>query len=128
MAILFKVGLPLPDIMSLAMQSMTNGVVANALTEVRDELIRGEGLSKPMSRRKIFLPLMVQMIGVGEETGRLDSTLNTVAESYEIDAEDRTKAAVGLIQPVLTIVIGGVILFIAVSLISAMYGIYGQIG
>ena len=69
---------------------------------------------------------MVQMVGVGEETGNLDNTLATVAGSYEAEADDRTSTAVGLIQPTMTIIMGLVIAFIALSLLQAMYSIYGQ--
>ena len=128
MALLFKVGLPLPDIMNLAVQATSNKVASEALAGVQRDLIRGDGLSKPMAKRRFFLPLMVQMISVGEETGNLDTTLNTVAETYEVEADDRTAAAVGMIQPMMTIGIGAVIGFIALSMVSAMYSLYGQIG
>jgi len=124
-SLLFHVGLPLPEILTLAIQGSGNRVIAEALTEVQRELIRGEGLSKPMSRRHVFLPLMVQMTNVGEETGNLDNTLTTVAESYEMEADDRTSAAVGMIQPVITIVIGIMVGFLAMTLVSAMYSVYG---
>jgi len=127
MSLLFRVGLPLPEIMALAIRGSSNKVMAKALTEAQQELIRGEGLSKPMAKRKLFLPLMVQMVGVGEETGNLDNTLTTVAESYEVEADDKTSSAVGLIQPALVIAIALVVGFIAVSLFSAMYAIYGQV-
>jgi type IV pilus assembly protein PilC len=81
-----------------------------------------------MAKRNLFLPLMVQMVGVGEETGNLDNTLATVANNFEIEAEDKTDSAVGLIQPAMTITIGIVVAFIALSLVSAMYSIYGQGG
>ncbi len=128
MALLFRVGLPLPEIMTLTIHGSNNKAMVEALTGVQQELIRGEGLSKPMARRKLFLPLMVQMVGVGEETGNLDNTLATVAESYEVEADDRSSSAVGLIQPAMTIIMALVVAFIAIALISAMYGIYGQIG
>jgi type IV pilus assembly protein PilC len=127
MALLFKVGLPLPEIMSMVIHGSSNKAMVEALTGVQQDLIRGQGLSKPMSKNRLFLPLMVQMVGVGEETGNLDNTLSTVAQSYEIEADDRTSAAVGLIQPVLIIGIAVVIGFVMVSLFSAMYSIYGQI-
>jgi type IV pilus assembly protein PilC len=81
-----------------------------------------------MAKREIFLPLMVQMVSVGEKTGNLGNTLTTVADSYEADADDKTMAAVGLLQPALTIAMAIVVGFIAVAMISAMYGIYGQLG
>ena len=126
-SLLFRVGLPLPEVMAMASQGTTNKVFSEALDDVRRELIRGQGLSKPMSQNPLFLPLMVQMANVGEGTGNLDQTLTTVAESYEMEASERTTAAVALIQPVMTVVIGLVVGFIAISLMSAMYSMYGQL-
>jgi type IV pilus assembly protein PilC len=126
-ALLFRVGLPLPEIMTQAIHGSNNKAMVKALTETQQELIRGEGLSKPMAKRELFLPLMVQMVGVGEETGNLDNTLTTVAQSYEVEADDRTSAAVGLLQPALVVIIALVVGFLAVSLFSAMYSIYGQV-
>ena len=126
-SLLFRVGLPLPEIMALAIHGTTNKAMGEALTEVQQELIRGEGLSRPMAKQDLFLPLMVQMASVGEETGNLDNTLATVAQSYEVEADDRTSAAIGLIQPAMTIFIGLLVAFIAIALMSAMYSIYGQV-
>ena len=126
-SLLFKVGLPLPEILAMATQGTNNKTMAEALNGVQQDLIRGEGLSKPMTRRSIFLPLMVQMVGVGEETGNLDNTMATVAQSYEVESDDRTEAAVGLIQPVITVVMGLLVAFVAIAMVSAMYGIYGQL-
>ena len=127
-ALLFKVGLPLPEILVMGVQGTNNKTMAEALNGVQQELIRGEGLSRPMAKRSIFLPLMVQMVGVGEETGNLDNTMSTVALSYEAEADDRTSSAVALIQPVVTVAMGLIVGFIAVAMVSAMYGIYGQMG
>ncbi len=127
MSLLFKVGLPLPEIMAIAIHGTTNKVMAEALSEVQHELIRGEGISQPMAKRKLFLPLMVQMVGVGEETGNLDNTLATVAQSYEVEVDDRINSAVGLIQPTMTIIIGILVTFVVLAMVSAMYSIYGQL-
>ncbi|UCE97210.1 MAG: type II secretion system F family protein [Dehalococcoidia bacterium] len=127
-SLLFHVGLPLPEVISIANQSSGNKIISERLGEVQRDLIRGEGLSKPMAKRTEFLPLMVQMTGVGEETGNLDETLTTVAESYEMEADERTTNAVGLIQPVVTIAIGLFIGFIALTLVQAMYSMYGELG
>jgi type IV pilus assembly protein PilC len=125
-SLLFKIGLPLPEIMLMLIQGSSNKIIAETLSEVREELIRGEGLFRPMSKRALFLPLMVQMVGVGEQTGNLDTTMAMVAQSYEAEADDLTSSAVGLIQPAITVFIGVIVAFIAVALASAMYGIYGQ--
>ena len=75
----------------------------------------------------MFLPLMVQMVGVGEETGELDNTLNTVAQTFEVEADDMIKSAIGFIQPAMTIIIALGIGFIVMALVSAMYSVYGNI-
>jgi type IV pilus assembly protein PilC len=127
-AMLIKVGLPLPDIITMCIQSAGNKIVSQALTEVKQDMLGGEGLAQPMAKREIFLPLMVQMVSVGEKTGNLGNTLTTVAESYEADADDKTMTATGLLQPALTIAMAVVVGFIVVAMVSAMYGIYGQLG
>jgi type IV pilus assembly protein PilC len=127
-SILFKAGLPLTEVLPLVIQSSGNKVIAESLVQVRDEMLGGEGLSHPMAKHSIFLPMMVQMVRVGEETGSLDNTLLSVAQSYETEAQDRTKAMIGMIQPVMTIVIGLVVGLLALSLVSAMYSMFGQAG
>ncbi len=128
MSLLFRAGVPLPDIMQLVIQSSKNKVLAAALNNVQQDMLKGEGLSQPMAKNGIFMPMMVQMVKVGEETGNLDATLLSVAQSYETEAADKTQALVAFIQPAMTVAIAIVVAFIAVSLLSAMYSVYGQMG
>jgi len=128
MSLLIRIGLPLPEVMAMVINNSNNKVVADNLTGVQQELIRGEGLSRPMAKRELFLPLMTQMTRVGEETGNLDDTLDTVADSFEMEAADKTASAVALIQPVMTIIIGLVVGFVVLAMVSAMYSIYGTFG
>ena len=125
-SVLFKSGLALTAILPLAIKSSNNKVMTEALVTIRDDMLGGEGLSRPMAKHKIFLPMMVQMVRVGEETGNLDATLLSVAQSYEAEAEDRTKSMISLIQPVMTVVIALVVGIVALSLVSAMYSMYSQ--
>jgi len=125
-SLLFRAGLPLTEIMPLTISSASNKAMVKALSDVQDSMLKGEGLSKPMARNDLFLPMMVQMVKVGEETGNLDVTLTAVAESYETEAKDKTDSMIAMIQPNMTIAIGGVIGLIALSMVSAMYSIYGK--
>lgn len=120
-SLLYKSGLPLPDIMSLCSQACGNQVIARALNEVEKDMLKGEGLSVPMRRRRVFLPLMVEMAKVGETTGALDATLITVAESYEIEADSRTQRLISMIEPAMTIAIGLVVAFLALSIFMPLY-------
>jgi len=128
LALLFKAGLPLTEIMPLLVEGSNNLVIKEALRDVEKGMFRGEGLSKPMSRKTIFLPMLVQMVRIGEETGGLDANLLALAESYETESQDKTKAVIAMIQPVTTVLIGGVVAFITLSLVQAMYSMYGQMG
>lgn len=122
---LFRAGVPMPEIMTLVVSSSTNKVVSQALAEVRQEVLGGQGLARPMSRRPVFLPLMVQMAAVGENTGNLDNTMDTVAQSYDMEATERVNALISMIPPMTTVILGGVVGFIAVTLISTMYSVMG---
>ncbi len=126
LSLLYGSGLPLPDAMILIVQSTGNKAMQEAYTDLQQGMIAGGGLSGPMRRNDLFLPLMVQMTAVGEQTGNLDHTLSTVAESYEAESDEKTKAMIAMLTPTLTIIIGGIVGFIAVAMMSAMYSIFGQ--
>ena len=128
MSILFRSGLPLTEIMSMTVEGSGNRAVKEALATVQQAMIKGEGLSSPMSQNQLFLPMMVQMVRVGEETGNLDITLLTTAQAYEAEADEKTRALIGFIQPAMTLGIGLVVAFIAIALLSAMYAVFGQMG
>jgi type IV pilus assembly protein PilC len=125
-SLLYNAGLPLTEIMPLVIQGCSNRVMAQALYKVQEEMLKGEGLAKPMSKSPLFLPMMVQMVKVGEETGSLDASLQAVANNYEAEAQEKTKNFIALIQPVMTIFIAGIVGLIALSMVSAMYSMYGQ--
>ena len=127
-SLLFRAGVPLPEIMTLTINGSGNKVVSRSLTQVREEMLKGQGLSRPMTRDPVFLPLMVQMAAVGEGTGNLDNTMDTVAQSYEMEADDRTDNFVALVQPAMTLFMGGLVGFIALALVSTMYSIMGSFG
>ena len=124
---LFRAGVPLPEVMTLASQSCENRVIGRALTEVRQEMLQGQGLARPLSQRPIFPALMVQMASVGENTGNLDTTMDTVAVSYGMEADDRVTVMTGLITPITGIIMGGLVAFLAVALVSTMYGMMGSL-
>lgn len=128
LSVMIKAGLKLQDIMEILPQGTSNYVFRNALIQVKERLLLGEGLSAPMSRIDIFPPLLVQMVAVGEESNTLDFTMGVVADFYETEAEERTAAMVGLIGPVSTIGIALLVGFIALSVIMPMYTLTGAFG
>lgn len=128
MSMLIKAGLNLQEIVEMLPQSSNNRVIRDALSQVREGLILGEGLSEPMSRIDIFPPLLVQMVAVGEASNTLDFTLGVVADFYETTAEEKLSAMTGLIGPLSTIFIAIFVGFIALSVIMPMYTITGSFG
>ncbi|MFC1934214.1 type II secretion system F family protein [Chloroflexota bacterium] len=128
MSVLISAGLSLQEIMELAPQSSNNRFIRDALGQVRERLLLGEGLSEPMSRIDIFPPLLVQMVSVGEESNTLDFTMGVVADFYEISAEEKTNAMVGMVGPLSTAFIALFVGFIAISVLMPMYSLTGAFG
>jgi type IV pilus assembly protein PilC len=121
MSLLFKAGLPLTDVITLSAQAVGNSVISGALIDVGQDAIRGKGLSGPMRSRHVFLPLMVELLKVGEETGNLEQTLGMIAQNYEAEADTRTQRMLALIEPVMTIAMGGFVAFLALSIFLPLY-------
>jgi type IV pilus assembly protein PilC len=128
LALLVHAGLPLPEIMEMVRRLSGNQVVKDALAGVHTGLLEGEGLSGPMSRNRLFPSLLVQMVRVGEESGKLESTLSTIAGSYEAEADDKISGMISMIEPVMTIGLALIIGFIALSVITPMYSMTGKFG
>jgi len=126
-ALLLHAGLPLPDIIDMARQTTSNRVLQDALGKVQHDLVQGEGLSGPMTKHKLFPPLLVQMVMVGEESGNLESTLTVVANSYETEADDRLSGLIAMIEPAMTIGLACMVAFIALAIITPMYSIMGAV-
>ena len=122
-AMLLKAGLHLPLIMDIAIQTTKNRIVQQTLTDVKDKLVQGEGLAKPMAEMMLFPQLLVEMAMVGEKTGTLDSTLATLADFYEQRVDRRIDTLISMIEPVLTAIIGLVVIFLALSIITPLYSV-----
>ena len=127
MSMLLRAGIPLSNIMELVLQTTENQIVREELMVVRDELLRGEGLSAPMAKSRLFPPMLSQIVAVGEETGALDTNLETLAEFYANEVDEKVTALTGMIQPAMTLLIGVGVAFIALSIIMPMYSIMGSI-
>jgi type IV pilus assembly protein PilC len=126
--LLFRSGLPLPDILRLTADSAGNMVLTNALMVVEQDIIKGEALAQSMKKSPFFLPLMIEMTKVGEETGNLDNTLSIVADSFEIESADKLQTLLGMIEPIMTIVIGLAVGFLALSIFVPLYSSLSLIG
>jgi len=126
-SMLLKAGLQLPQIMDIVMRTVGNRVVRQALRDVREKLVQGQGLAQPMAEINVFPRLLVEMVVVGEKTGNLDSTLATLAKYYEERVDQRIDTLVSMIEPALTMAIGLVVAFIALSILTPLYSILGEV-
>ncbi len=124
---LLRAGISLPEILEMVIRTQSNRVLRNNLADVHTELLQGQGFSGPLARRKIFPRMFVQMVRVGEETGSLDTNLETLAVFYENEVDRAVSALTGALEPAMTIFIGLVVGFIAVSVIMPMYSLMGAI-
>ena len=122
-SMLLRAGLPLPQIMNVVAGTIRNVVIRQALQKVRGKLVQGQGLSQPMAACPVFPQLLVEMVVVGETTGNLDTTLDTMAGIYEQRVEQRVQALISMIEPALIVVVALVVAFIAVSMIMPLYSI-----
>ena len=124
---LVRSGVALPDALMVASDSTNNHVFMEHLGEARERMIRGEGLAGPLGETGLFPAAARQMIRVGESTGTLDAQLESAANYYGQELEYRIKRFTDLFEPLVIVGVGAVVGFIAIALVSAMYGVFDQI-
>jgi len=120
-------GVPLPEALGVATDSLRNRVFIRSLSQVGEAMLHGEGLAHPLAATELFPPTAVRMMRVGEETGTLDTQLDVTARYYEGELDYKIKKLTALFEPAVIIVMGGLVGFVAVALVSAMYGIFNQV-
>lgn len=125
---LTEAGVPLPEAMATVADTTNNLVFEDGLLEIREAMLRGEGIATPIVRSKLFPGAVTQMVRVGEETGTLDQQLGTAANFYEQELDYKLKRLVALFEPAMIIFVGVLVGFVAIALVSAMYGIFRQVG
>jgi type IV pilus assembly protein PilC len=124
---MIRAGVALPDAMRVTSESSNNAVYRRGLSHVREEMMEGQGLAEPLSRTGLFPGAARQMFRVGEETGTLDAQLATAAAFYDRELDVKLKRFTSLFEPAVIIFMGVIVGFVAVALVSAMYGIYHQV-
>jgi type IV pilus assembly protein PilC len=127
LASMLRAGVDLPRSMAVTAESSNNAVYKKALEGVREAMMQGQGLSGPINLTELFPAAARQMFRVGEETGTLDQQLEVAAAYYNRELETKLERATALFEPAIIILMGVVVGFVAVALISAMYGIYNQV-
>jgi type II secretory pathway component PulF len=116
-----KSGLPMMQTLDIVADTVGNVVIERAIDTMRDSLREGRGLQSPMEESRLFPPLVVQMVGVGEETGNLDTMLNKVSDYYDMDVDYTLRNLSTLIEPILLSFVAGMVLFLALGIFLPMW-------
>jgi type IV pilus assembly protein PilC len=125
---LIGAGVPMLEAIEITGRTSGNRVIEMAMSEVHDSVKRGGSLTAPMTQVPEAFPVMVtQMIGVGEETGALETMMTKVAEFYEEQVEAAVKALTSILEPVMIVVVGGIVGFIVIAMYLPMFKVYDQI-
>jgi type IV pilus assembly protein PilC len=120
-------GVQLPEALRVATDSLRNRVYIRALDGVNEAMLEGEGVAGPLAKTALFPATAAQMLRVGEETGTLDGQLEVTAQYYETELDYKIKKLTSLFEPIIIVVMGLLVGFVAVALVSAMYGIFNQV-
>jgi len=124
---MIRAGVDLPRSLTVTADSTNNAVYHDALEHIREQMMEGKGLAGPLAETGLFPGAARQMFRVGEETGTLDQQLEVAAEYYSRELDEKVSRFTSLFEPAVIIFMGIVVGFVAVALISAMYGIYNQV-
>lgn len=120
-------GVNLPEALRVASESLHNLVFERSLSQVTEEMLEGNGLARPLARTGLFPSTASLMMQVGEQTGTLDTQLEATAHYYEGELDYKIKKLTSLFEPAIIVVMGGLVGFVAIALVSAMYGIFNQV-
>ena len=127
MSSLIRTGVPILHAMEIVADTSGNAVVAEAVMASRASVSEGESIAKPMAERSVFPPMVVQMVAVGEETGALDTMLEKIGDFYNDEVQTMVEGLTSLIEPLLIVVLGGVVGGMLISLYLPMFNIINLI-
>jgi general secretion pathway protein F len=120
---LIQNGVPILKALMLVREVISNRVLADAVETIQDRVKEGEPLARPMAEGGYFPQLAVQMVMVGEETGKLDIMLLRIADSYDKRVRSLIKRLINLLEPVMILVMGLVVGFVVISMLMAIFSI-----
>jgi type IV pilus assembly protein PilC len=123
LSMLLRSGVPILQALDIVSDTVNNKVISKAVTDVQAAVREGESMAKPLSKHKVFPPMVVQMLAVGEETGQVDVMLEKVSTFYNQEVEASVDALTSLIEPLLIAIIGGAVGAAVIALYMPMFNI-----
>jgi type IV pilus assembly protein PilC len=121
-------GVPILDGLQITAKTSGNSIVEDAIMKVRKSVEEGKTISEPLADTKVFPSMVVQMIGVGEQTGALDTMLSKIADFYEDEVDAAVAGLMKLLEPVLIAFLGVAIGGIVIAMYMPMFALIGQVG
>jgi type IV pilus assembly protein PilC len=124
---LVSAGVPIIQALEITGKTSGNAVMENAMDSVIASVKSGGTIAAPLRESSVFPPMVSQMVGVGEETGALDSMLTKIAEFYEDEVAAAVKALTSIMEPAMIILVGGIVGVIVISMYLPLFKVYDQI-
>jgi type IV pilus assembly protein PilC len=124
---LVAAGVPLLAALDITAKTAGNHVVEKAMADVIESVKRGGTIAEPLRHASVFPGMVAQMVAVGEETGALDSMLSKIADFYEDQVEAAVKSLTSILEPIMLVVVGGIVGFIVISMYLPLFKVYDQI-
>ena len=124
---LMHAGVPILTALDIVGQTSGNVVITRAVESVKESVRQGTGISKPLTEHPVFPDMVVQMIAVGEDTGALDEMLGKIADFYDQEVEATTEQLMALIEPIMIVVLGGLVGGMVIALYLPMFKIFDLI-
>lgn len=117
-------GISMPDAVEIVAETMSNKFYVSAMRDAKNDVMQGVPLSQPIERSGLFPPMVFHMVRIGEETGNIESMLDTLADYYEEEVETATEALMAALEPLMIIMLAGVCGVIIGSVMAPMAAMY----
>ena len=127
LASLTAAGVPILQAIEITGKTAGNAVIEAAMDDVITSVKGGGTISEPLRKSTVFPPMVAHMVGVGEETGALDTMLAKIADFYDSEVEAAVKALTSIMEPVMIILVGGIVGVIVVSMYMPLFSVYNSI-
>jgi type IV pilus assembly protein PilC len=124
---LTSAGVPVMQALDICGKTAGNAVIERSMTSVIESVKAGGTIAEPLKHASVFPPMVAHMVGVGEETGAVDSMLSKIADFYEDQVAAAVKALTAILEPVMIIFVGGMVGVIVVSMYLPLFDVYNQI-
>ena len=127
LATLLTSGVPILQAMETVANAIDDEVFTDVIMNARTRIREGDPIGEPLEKSKMFPPMVIQMINIGEETGALDQMLGKVADFYEQEVESQLESLAAALEPLMIVALGGIVGFIVIAMFMPLIAIINQL-